>query len=196
MPRFRESSSLDLQRWLEVWNLLTVLAEEPEEEFEAYVRANYPRLVRFATMALGDLSKNEAEDLVQEVLLRSSFRWGRIVAQGDPDVYLRVSIRNKRNDFARRLKRRRKVLAQFMANERAGAASSSPQERATEEADLYRMLQLLPEDSRIAILARDYESKSWDQVAKTLYCSVSTAKRKYNAGVDALREMHGEEVTG
>lgn len=55
-------------------------------EFDAYVRARTPTLLRSAYLLTGD--QQRAEDLVQDALIRTHRAWGR-VHDGNPDAYTR-----------------------------------------------------------------------------------------------------------
>ena len=54
------------------------------EQFEEFVAARFPALVRTARLLVGDPSS--AEDLVQDALMRCVPVWSRI--QGDPEGYV------------------------------------------------------------------------------------------------------------
>lgn len=56
-------------------------------EFEELVRARYGALVRAAFLLTG--SREGAEDLVQDVLVRAGTRWPRITDRGYPEAYVR-----------------------------------------------------------------------------------------------------------
>jgi DNA-directed RNA polymerase specialized sigma24 family protein len=70
-------------------NRREVVAVKHEDDFEAYVVAAWPRLLRSAWLLTGDWHK--AEDLVQTVLARVFGRWGQ-VRDGAPDAYLRAML--------------------------------------------------------------------------------------------------------
>src|SRR5215831_392686 len=59
------------------------------DDFEAYVRQAWPRLLRSAWLLTGDWHR--AEDLVQTVLARAYGRWGRLRDEA-PDAYLRAML--------------------------------------------------------------------------------------------------------
>jgi RNA polymerase sigma-70 factor (sigma-E family) len=61
--------------------------EHSGQEFDDYVRAAWPRLVRSGWLLTGDWHR--AEDLVQTVLARACSRWRRI-RDDAPDAYLRT----------------------------------------------------------------------------------------------------------
>ena len=54
------------------------------DDFEAYVQAAWPRLLRSAWLLTGDWHR--AEDLVQTVLTRAYPRWQRL-RDNSPDAY-------------------------------------------------------------------------------------------------------------
>ena len=56
-------------------------------EFEDFVRARYGAPVRAAYLLTG--SRDGAEDLVQDVLVRAGTRWPRITDRGHPEAYVR-----------------------------------------------------------------------------------------------------------
>lgn len=57
-----------------------------EEDFDAYVRARTPALLRSAFLLSGD--QHLAEDLVQSALIRTHRAWSR-VRDGHPEAYTR-----------------------------------------------------------------------------------------------------------
>jgi DNA-directed RNA polymerase specialized sigma24 family protein len=66
--------------------------------FEQYVSQRLPSLRRFAHLLTGDWA--EAEDLVQDVLVRCERRW-RSIANDDPDAYVRRALVNAASNWRR-----------------------------------------------------------------------------------------------
>ena len=56
------------------------------EDFEAFVAARYGALLRTAYLLTGD--HHDAEDLLQQALVKAVGAWGRIT--GDPEPYVRT----------------------------------------------------------------------------------------------------------
>jgi RNA polymerase sigma-70 factor (ECF subfamily) len=56
-------------------------------------------------------------------------------------------------------------------------------------------LQGLPLDQREVIVARLWGGLSFEEIAVVADCSTSTAFRRFNAGIDALRETLGAVCT-
>jgi len=75
---------------------------DASEQFAAFVRAEGPRLLRFATLLTG--SRTDAEDLVQTALTATYARWSH-VADRDPGAYVRRAIVNARTSAWRRTRR-------------------------------------------------------------------------------------------
>src|SRR5262249_23537570 len=68
--------------------------------FDEYVRLRGPALVRLARLIAGD--RHRGEDLVQEVLTKAYPRWSRILAGGQPEVYLRRMLINAHLSWRRK----------------------------------------------------------------------------------------------
>jgi DNA-directed RNA polymerase specialized sigma24 family protein len=60
--------------------------DSSRQEFEAYVRARSPALLRSAYLLTGD--QHLAEDLVQDALIRTHRAWRRL-RDSNPDAYTR-----------------------------------------------------------------------------------------------------------
>jgi DNA-directed RNA polymerase specialized sigma24 family protein len=67
--------------------------------FDKYVAARSPMLLRFAYVLCGD--SHLAEDLVQEVLIRTHRRWSAIEAS-NPDAYLKQALERAHVSWRRR----------------------------------------------------------------------------------------------
>jgi len=72
------------------------------ERLAAFVRAEGPGLLRFATLLTG--SRPDDEDLVQAALTQTYARWGRLRLD-DPRAYVRRAIVNARTSGWRRTRR-------------------------------------------------------------------------------------------
>jgi RNA polymerase sigma-70 factor (ECF subfamily) len=57
-----------------------------------------------------------------------------------------------------------------------------------ESADLAAALALLTDELREVVVARTWGGLSFEQIAELAGCSISTAHRRYEAGIAALRE--------
>ena len=145
--------------------------------FAEYVALRRDTWVRAACLLTGD--PHTAEDLVQTALIRVWPRWGRIVAQGDPDAYIRKVLMNV---FLTSLRRRRwrEISADPHAihlpylhpQPTAPALSDSVEARL----DLRDVLAGLAPRQRAVLVLRYYLDLSEAETAQTLGCSVGTVK--------------------
>lgn len=107
----------------------------------------------------------------------------------DPAAWLFRAVRNRAVDLGRSGRRR--------ARREAAAARPEGWFRdpgdGTDTAAAVRALDRLPGDQREVIVARLWGGMTLEQVAAAVGCSVSTAHRRYEAGIAALRERLGGE---
>jgi RNA polymerase sigma-70 factor (sigma-E family) len=61
-----------------------------ETGFEDFVRQSLPALGRYAYVLTG--SRHQAEDLVQDTLVRVGTAWGRVSREGSPHAYARTAM--------------------------------------------------------------------------------------------------------
>jgi len=143
--------------------------------FAEYVALRRDTWVRAACLLTGD--PHTAEDLVQTVLVRVWPRWERIIAQGDPDAYIRKVLMNV---FLTSLRRRRwrEVSADPHALHLSQYEPSAPASIDGVEArlDLRHVLAGLGPRQRAVLVLRYYLDLSEAETAQTLGCSVGTVK--------------------
>jgi RNA polymerase sigma factor (sigma-70 family) len=123
------------------------------------------------------------EDVVQDAFLK-------LVAQGkpphDPVAWLYRVVRNGAIDagkMARRRQRRECVAA------RPVRWFVEPQVDGLDAETAVAALQRLPPEQRETIVARHWGGLSFEQIAEAAGCSASTAFRRYDAGIEALRQQ-------
>lgn len=76
-------------------------------EFEEFLAARLPALLRFAAALTADAHR--AEDIVQDVLVKAERRWRRISRMDAPEAYLKRMITNEYLSWRRRLSSRELV---------------------------------------------------------------------------------------
>jgi RNA polymerase sigma-70 factor (sigma-E family) len=150
------------------------------DEFRQFVLTRGPALSRTAYLLTGDHAA--AEDLVQEVLIKTAARWSRIRAAGDPEPWVRRVMLNE----LRTLRRPRRLT--FIS-----AADVPERGRPTDEAArvdlklaLLGALSALAPRQRAVLYLRFYEDLTEVEVARQLGCSVGAVKR---SGHDALQRL-------
>jgi RNA polymerase sigma-70 factor (ECF subfamily) len=61
---------------------------------------------------------------------------------------------------------------------------------------LYKALTALPEKQRLTVMLRVQEQKTFEEIAGIMRCSVGTSKANYHHGVQKLKALFEEPVTG
>jgi RNA polymerase sigma-70 factor (sigma-E family) len=151
-------------------------------EFDEFVSTHVDDLLRTAYLIVWDSA--EAEDLVQECLLKVARRWPRIRRMDQPRAYARRVLVNLALDGARGRARRRSEL------EPRGAASASafdPVAALDARAELLQALGQLPERQRAVLVLRYFNDLTEAQVAEALGCSPGTVKSSASRGLARLR---------
>lgn len=155
-----------------------------DAEFAAFAAAAGPALGRTAWLLCGDA--HQAEELVQQALVRTYVAWSR-AREGDPLAYARRVLANQRIDTWRR--RRREVLVAP-----AEVPELAHDGRAQEHADrdqLVRALATLSARQRRVVVLRHLEGMSEREVAHDLGVSVGTVKSTASRALVRLRDVLG-----
>jgi RNA polymerase sigma-70 factor (sigma-E family) len=144
-------------------------------EFDAFVVACSPRLVRTAYLLVHD--RQLAEDLLQTALTKAWFAWRRI--EGNPEPYVRrVMVTTAVSWWRRRWVR--EVPSDWLP-ERAAPGSEAPDQ------DLWQALGRLPIRQRAVVVLRFYEDLTEADTADLLGCSVGTVKSQCSRALAKLR---------
>ena len=172
-------------------------SREAQTEFDRFVADSSERLLRTAYLVVGDLA--EAEDLVQECLLKVARRWPRVRRMEHPAAYARRILFNLALDGAGRRSRRRGELERFATTE-LGNRADQESERELGQVDarsqLEAALATLPPRQRAVLVLRYFEDLSVAQVADSLGCSVGTVKSQISRGLARLQDaMAGDPAT-
>jgi RNA polymerase sigma-70 factor, ECF subfamily len=147
-----------------------------EAGFEAFYAAAFGRLVGQLFLVTGNL--NDAEDVVQEALIRAAVRWSRLREYGAPEAWVRRVAMNLASD---RLRRSRRWLA--AANRlRPGPEPST----AVEEFALLQALRALPLAQRKVVVLHHLLDLPVDDVAVELGVPVGTVKSRLGRARAAL----------
>jgi len=145
------------------------------EDFEAFVAARYAALLRTAYLLTGD--HHDAEDLLQQTLVRAVGAWGR--SDGDPEPYVRT-ILVRQNVSRWRVRRWRELTTDQLPERPAGGPD--PDDRVL----LHRALGTLAPRQRAVIVLRYFEDLTEAQTAEALGIAVGTVKSQAR---DALRRL-------
>jgi RNA polymerase sigma-70 factor (sigma-E family) len=148
------------------------------EDFEAFVAARYAALLRTAYLLTGH--EQDAEDLLQQSLVKAVAAWKRI--DGDPEPYVRTIL--VRQNVSRWRSRRWRELTTDTLPEDAAADPAIVDRMA-----LHRALGVLAPRQRAVIVLRYYEDLTEAQTADALGIAVGTLKSQAR---DALRRLREE----
>lgn len=130
----------------------------------------------------GDWS--EAEDLVQDVLIKVYLRWDRIASLEHPEAYVRRMLVNEHLSWRRRL-RRRPVPAEGLPESTVNDPSQELEDR-----DLLRAsLAALPRRQRTVLALRYYDGLSDGDIAVALGCSPGTVRGHASRALSRLRAV-------
>ena len=148
------------------------------EDFEEYVAARLPSLMRTAYLLTGN--QHDAEDLAQATLLKAAGAWRRIA--GQPDAYVRRIMVNENIS-----RWRRRPRGEFLV----GSPPESAQTTNGGEAamDLRLALRSLAPRQRAVIVLRFYEELTERETAEALGVSVSTVKSQTRDALSRLRAL-------
>jgi RNA polymerase sigma-70 factor (sigma-E family) len=148
--------------------------------FEEFTAARLPALLRYAMLLSGD--REQARDLVQEVLARALVKWGRIGALEEPYAYVRRMVTNEFLSWRRRRRFRTVPLEEAALSGREPVVPDHP-----DSDDLRDLLDRLPAQQRAVLVLRYYEDLGYDEIAAVLGCRVGTARGYASRGLAALR---------
>ncbi len=154
-------------------------------EFERFAAVHADRLLRSAYLMSGD--RGEAEDLVQECLLRLARRWPRVRSMEHPGAYARRVLFNLALDGGgKRTRRHRELQAAETPHYRDGESPAAATLEA--RADLVQALGELPARQRAVLVLRYFADLPETEVATILDCSPGTVKSSASRGLERLRQ--------
>ena len=152
-------------------------------DFDDFVATHVDDLLRTAYLIVWD--EAEAEDLVQECLLKVARRWPRIRGMEQPRAYARRILVNLTVDGARGRARRRSELEPATG---ASPIAVDPLPAVDGRAELFQALCELPARQRAVLVLRYFNDLTEAQVAEVLGCSPGTVKSSASRGLARLRE--------
>jgi RNA polymerase sigma-70 factor (sigma-E family) len=153
--------------------------------FEDYVDRNTEHLMRTAYVMTSDLG--EAEDLVQETLLRVARRWRRVHHMAHPEAYARRVLINLVFDGSAKRARRRTDVGGLEASDLHPEPRRGHEPNTEMHLDLIAGLRTLSARQRMMVVLRYFEDLSERQVAEVLNCSVGTVKSTTSRALAHLR---------
>jgi RNA polymerase sigma-70 factor (sigma-E family) len=150
-------------------------------DYENFVRALLPRLARYATMLTGE--REQAADLVQDVLVKVYRRWSRISDTDHPDHYVMRMVTNGYLSWRRSKGARLVAVADLPEEIRPDDFASAHALRQ----DMWQRLARLPRRQRAVVVLRYYEQLADDEIADLLGCAQATVRAHAHRALTTLR---------
>ena len=148
-------------------------------EFEEFVQACAPSLIRLSYALCGDLGR--AQDAAQTAFERMYQRWGKI---DDPWAYARRAAVNATHDGWRSFASRVVVGLQDDSK-----LSCEPIEASDERDEIIRALRILPHAQRAVLVLRYWQDLTEAETAAVLGVSVGTVKTHGHRAMQRLRKI-------
>jgi RNA polymerase sigma-70 factor (sigma-E family) len=150
-------------------------------DYETFVRALLPRMLRYATMLTGE--REQAADLVQDVLVKAYRRWSRIADADHPDRYVLRMVTN--GYLSWRHSRSARLITSGELPEQV-----RPDDFASDHAireDMWQRLARLPKRQRAVVVLRYYEQLADSEIAEMLGCAQATVRAHAHKALTTLR---------
>jgi RNA polymerase sigma factor (sigma-70 family) len=164
--------------------LVTLVREGYENAFEEIVRRYGKPLTRYAAAIVG----GRAEDVTQDAFSKALLALRRDGAEIELRPWLFRIVRNTALNDLRDSPPSAAALAEVIAT---GASPAEELERREELTDLMRRLQSLPEAQRAAIVMRELEGLSHEEIASALGLSDGGARQAIYRARRSLRDAAG-----
>jgi RNA polymerase sigma-70 factor (sigma-E family) len=166
-----------------------------EDDIDTFLAARWSSLFRLACLLTG--SPTEADDLLQESLVKVYLRWTKISRTQVPEAYVRRMIVNTLVSRSRRPYKRRELLEGTIA----AMAVGSSEDIVLDRAQVWPLVCALPVRQRAVIVLRYYEDMSEQEIADVLGCSTGSVKSQAHDALTSLRRgvtalENVERVTG
>ena len=167
-------------------------SETQTQIFEKVILPHEPSLYGPA-MAL-TRSASDAEDLVQETLLRAYDRFDTYRSDGSPRAWLHTIMRNLFYNMYRKKSREPRQIslenADGSAIEQPTAPNASPERQVLsqlEGAALLQAVRTLPEEYRRVVAMADLQGMAYQEIAKDLAIPVGTVRSRLSRGRERVR---------
>jgi RNA polymerase sigma-70 factor (sigma-E family) len=143
--------------------------------FEEFAAARLPALLRYAVLLTGD--REQARDVVQDVLTRALVKWERIGALDEPYPYVRRMVTNEHLSW----RRRRRLRTVPLDVDPPAPGSEPPGD------EMWQLLATLPRQQRAVLVLRFYEGLPDAEIADVLGCRQSTVRSNASRALATLR---------
>ncbi len=160
-------------------DLMLAAGRGDQAAFSVLVERHYPAIMRFVQRYLGNIGRDLAEDLTQDVFLSVWRRAATFEPRGAAAAWLYRTATRACIDYRRR-QRFRRVLSLWSAPPRElidkNVGPSAEPEHDEQAAIVRRAIAQLPSRQRIAIVLRHYQDLSYADIAEVLELSTSSVE--------------------
>jgi RNA polymerase sigma-70 factor (sigma-E family) len=160
------------------------------EEFDAFVRARTPALLRSAYLLCGD--QQLAEDLVQDALIRTHRAWKNLHHTGNAEAYTRKVMYHLQVGWWRRRKIAESLPGEVPEPARHRGHHTDLATSTTVRLSLQAALLRLTNRQRAVLILRFFEDRSEAEAAELLGISVGTVKSQTARALARLRTVAPE----
>jgi len=163
-----------------------------EDEFDGFAAGSWDPLLRTGYLMTGDA--REAEDLVQETLLRVARQWNRVRSMDHPAAYARrVLVNLVLRDAGRRSRQRAELWPEDGRAEAADESAAAALREVDDLAEFRWALAQLPARQRAVLVLRYWADLPVAEVADILGCSEGTVTSTASRAAARLAETlaHG-----
>lgn len=159
-----------------------------QQDLRDFLRSRLHRLSATAYLLTGD--HHDAEDLLQNALVKVAAKWSRIARTDDPDAYVWKLLYNEHISGWRHRRRRLAAIPTASVPDRAatGDLATGMVRRMVVEQALAR----LTPKQRAVIVLRYFQDLPEAAAAEILGCSTGTIKSQTNYALRRLRELSPE----
>ncbi|MBQ0021090.1 MAG: sigma-70 family RNA polymerase sigma factor [Bacteroidales bacterium] len=165
--------------------------EQQLAELERIVTERQDWLFRFAYMRIG--SREDAEDVVQEVLLGVFGRLRERTKVDSVEQYLIRSVSNACNDYFRRRSKEttKSMQLKLVSLDKAEQIPADEGDRQIHEEYLRinRLLDSLPQEQAEIVRLKCYDELTFKQIAELLNIPEPTAKSRYRYAIQHIQQM-------
>jgi RNA polymerase sigma-70 factor (sigma-E family) len=159
------------------------------DDFDSFVRARTPALLRSAYLLTGD--QHLAEDLVQSALARTHRSWGRLRATGNAEAYTRKTMYHLQVSWWRRSKVAESLSGETPEPRQRGSAPDYAAQAAL-RITLRQALLKLTDRQRAVLVLRFFEDRTEAESSDLLGVTVGTVKSQTAKALARLRTVAPE----
>ncbi len=157
---------------------------QPASSFDQLVERHRPELLAYLMRLLGN--GHDAEDVCQDAFLRAYRAYDRLEANSNPRAWL---YRIMTNAALNLLKRRKRAMARAvdMDLETISWRSNEDPDRQERLRGVARAVKALPPKQRAALMQRQFQDLSYEEIGAALGCSAESARANVYLAIKKLR---------